>query len=523
MKRTPRTKELIQRLYQSHGSRAHVALLSEIGDSNEPAAIVDILPFIHKKGEVAVAAADALHKLLQGTSPNDLAWLDAAVRRNSMYGNSDAYDWYNAPAKKIEELERFGNASFSLIALASFHFSGYAREAAVRKLSQITTGAEVPFLIVRLNEWVRSIRDDAYEAIRARIKPEYCRAFIKNLTLISRLEYAERSDHKEIVNSIYRLLQSDECRTALLESLNSEDRFSRRASYTLALDQPKSDVVTTALNDDDTLIRRWAAEKVSTAFEGETLEHFVQRMKRDRYMPVRREALRIAIKVNPDHAIEELQNALLDTHHAIREESRYVLQKLHPLDVAAFYRAHLQPGPTLYSAISGLGESGWTGDDDLLVAYATYPSSKIRSATIRALTKLNRGAHVPIFMHALKDEVPNVSGQAVRALIKKGSLLSPDAAWEIFKSASQPHVKRNALSIIEKLGKWDSIPLLIRALSDVDADARSAIARWLGRFNRSFSSPTRGQLRLLNDALKECDHLLDEETKDELVFSMKGF
>ncbi len=97
---SPRTKELIQRLYGSHSSRDYVALLSEIGDSNEPAAIVDILPFIHQKGEVAFAAADALHKLLLGTTRNELAWLDAAVRRGSMYGKSDAYDWYKTPAKE---------------------------------------------------------------------------------------------------------------------------------------------------------------------------------------------------------------------------------------------------------------------------------------------------------------------------------------------------------------------------------------------------------------------------------------
>ncbi len=130
-------------------------------------------------------------------------------------------------------------------------------------------------------------------------------------------------------------------------------------------------------------------------------------------------------------------------------------------------------------------------------------------------------------MEALKDEVPHVSGQALKALTDNVSSVNGEMTWKLFSSATHYHVRRNALSLIEKLGKWDSIHFLIRALCDSDDDltgfTRLGIQRWLARFNRSFLSPTFEQIAKLDHALEECGGRLDEVTRRQLQFSMKGF
>jgi hypothetical protein len=108
--------------------------------------------------------------------------------------------------------------------MASFHQSGYVREAAINKLDQITSGTELSFLILRLNDWVSNVRDAAYGAIGSRLKPEYALHFFSNLTLVSRLQDAGRADHQALIQAINELFQGDECRSALLESLTSDDR-----------------------------------------------------------------------------------------------------------------------------------------------------------------------------------------------------------------------------------------------------------------------------------------------------------
>lgn len=500
-------------------------------DSNRVRTIVDIIPLVlATNAGVATEAATEVHKLVLGARANELVWLDQALRQRSYYSGDYLYEWQKLSPDELGKLGQFKDALVSLLGIASFHSSGYVREAAVKRLALITSGAELPFLLLRVNDWVVNVREAAYDAIRARFKPDYARSFIQNLALVSRLGQAGRSDPRPLVQEIYQLLQSRECRTALLESLFSDDRFIKRASFKLALNSSEADlpeVVRKALDQKDTVVRVWAAQRVSSAFTGATLDHFLKLMKHDKFTPVRREALRILVRQNSPALLVELHAALLDTHASMREEARYHLRKL-DTDVAAFYRHYFLAGEgvDLYSVISGLGETGETSDDQFIVPYTTHPAGKIRGAAIQALAKLNRNAHVGLFIEALKDQVPHVSRQALNAL-DKASAIDSERIWELFRSAAHTYVKRNALSLIERLGKWDSVYYLLRAVRDFDetiADmSRFAIQRWLARFNRSFSSPNAEQLARLRIALEENGNLLDDQTVEQLRFSMAGF
>src|SRR5262249_19556147 len=160
--------------------------------------------------------------------------------------------------------------------------------------------------------------------------------------------------------------------------------------------------------------------------------------------------------------------------------------------------------------------TGVATDDQFILPYTSHRASKIRWAAVRALAKLNREAHIDLFLEALNDQVPYVSRQALHALADKASAVNGERVWELFRSSAQLHVRRNVLSLIEKLGKWDSVYYLLRAVRDSDeaiADmSRFAIQRWLARFNRNFSSPTHEQLTRLVNALDEGRKMLDDRT-----------
>ncbi|HEU4770005.1 MAG TPA: HEAT repeat domain-containing protein [Pyrinomonadaceae bacterium] len=500
--------------------------MTEIGESREPAAIIDLLSFtLASEFDVAATAALAIQKLLPANPVAELIRMESALSHGLTYSGQSYYDWYKLSPDQLGSFERFGDAAVSLFGVASIHHSGYVREAALRKLSPIRSGAELPFLILRLNDWVSNVRNVAYHAIQARLTPEYCRHFIANLPVISRLERAGRVDHTPIIHAINQLLQSDECRSALLGSLKSEDRHIRRAGFRLVLDvvHPGPEVLKLALADEDTVIRQLAAKTISS--RPEMFGLFLGSMKHDRFMPVRREALRIAVATNSPDVVEQLQSGLLDSHASIREECRWHLQKIQATDFAAFYRQHLE-GRDLYSAISGLGETGRADDSLLIAPHATHHTSKIRRAAIKALAALNPKAHLDLFMTALADEVPNVSRHALKALSRKTSLLSVAQVWDLFSSSSRVHVKRNALSLIQKFGKWESISYLLRALREPDPDlvtqTQRAIQHWLATFNRSFSQPTSEQVSSLKDALEKCGGLIGDETREQLRFAIKG-
>ena len=537
---SPNTRRLINQLYEPASfwerlsqSRKAAATITEIGNSAEPATIIDILPFVlADRKEVAIAAAAAVRKLIESASPTDLLGLDRLSRERSPYVGNYRLDWYRLLPQDLNRLQTFGEASGALLGMASFHHSGYVREEAVKRLNRITTGIEIPFLLIRLDDWVSIVRDAAQKAINSRLNPAYCGSFITNLALIARLEATAKAHSETIIKGIKELLQSAECQSGLTEALSSNDRFIRRASFRLAINSKGrnlSEVLRQALKDNDAVIRLWAAQSVSVAFEGAALDQMLTLMKLDRFMPVRREALRICVRRRPDQTCGELRSALLDRHASIREEARYHLPRFDSLDVALFYRQSLSAADerNLSSAISGLGETGVAEDGDLLIPYASHDAAKIRRATIRALTRLNSLARLDVLIQALMDQFPSVSREALKGLTDKATLIGKGRLLEIFSSSSYGHVKRNALSLLEKIGKWDSIYLLVKSTSESDQSVASrvliAIDRWLWRFNRTFPVPTPDQLTKLSSALNECGDHLDEKTREQLWFCMKGF
>ena len=514
-------------------TRDYESIFAEIAELGDPAAIVDVLPFaLASNSTVANAAAAAVHRLLLVTPLMDLVWIDSDLRKYSYYPFVTSLEWYNLSPSQLGLLERFAEASTSLLALATSHRNGYVREKALRKLSLVTTGVEVPFLILRLNDWVPNVRELANTAIRSRLRPEYSTKLIANLELLSHLEHARRADHSEITDAINQLLQSDECRTELLASLNSKDRFVRRACFKLVLASTTSDlqqqVVTQALNTNDTNVRRLAAETVRTAFTGATLERFLERIKRDPFMPVRREALRTAVELKLPQVTEALREALLDPTQSIREESRHHFRKIEAMDFGAFYRQHLTTAKPqmLFAAISGLGETGRPPDDTLLLPFCTHSASSIRRAAIKALAALKPEAHLETFLSALEDEAGGVSRLGAKVLARRTSSISAARLWDLFVSTPHLHVKRNVLSLMAKFTKWESISYLVRAHCEDDEEivtmSKFAVNRWLFYFNRSFSAPSSEQVARLREALEQCGKFVDEKAVQLLRFSMPG-
>lgn len=533
------TRLLIEQLNVPAGFRGKITagrddagLIARIAESGEPAALVDVAPFVLSENpSVARAAAAAVERLLSAVIPEDLARLDSVFRERSPYAGRYRMEWHRLAPSDLGRLESFSGQRIVLLGLASFHESGYVREEAVRRLAK-STGGELPFLLIRLNDWVAKVREAARLAVGLRLSPRYAGSLVENLPLVARLGQAARADHGQVVEAVESLLKSADCRDALLRGSESNDRSVRRICFRLAAEAEGSDtraVLEHALADRDTVIRLWAARQVSAGLGGEATEDLLEIMKGDHFMPVRREALRALIILWPEKAPAELRRALFDPHASVREEARYHLRRTGEDDFAAVYRRALADaaGGELYSAVSGIGETGAASDDRLVLPYAAHPSPKVRRVAIKALARLNGGNHLPLFLTALRDEAPAVSREARKALTGRAAAVGGERLWEICSTSSPPHVRRNALYLLSKLGKWDGIYYLVRAAGDHDVKiaeaSRLGVVRWLSQFNRSFTVPTAEQISRFESALRERGHLLGESVREQLWFSVKGF
>ena len=536
---SPKTRELLNQLRRRRGfldafrgAPPEVRVLKQIGNSHELDAVDEVLPFVlSDRRDVANAAAEAIHQILEKRTSEELRELEVSLRHQDSYSEYYAYEWFKLSPNTIERLINFADASVSVLGLATFHWNGYVREAAIKKLDLINTGAEIPYLLLRVNDWVAELRIAATQSIRARLKPQFVDSLLGSFALILRLKDTRRADHTQLLREIYGLLQQDENRPALLKYLQSDDRTIRRAIFRLFLtsENPISfEVFEKALTENDSVIRVIAAESVGTKVAGERLEQLLRVMKKDRFMPVRREALRIEVKHDLPTARQSLVSALLDAHPSMREEARYQLRKTSvPMDMASHYRQSLESGLFLFAAISGLGETGGVTDAQSVLPFVSHQHSKIRHAAIKALAQLDFSSHVDSLFKALGDESPRVSRQALMSLLKGRAMISGERLWKLFASSEQFYVKRNAVILIAKLSKWDSICYLLRALHTADENVLNStrfwIKHWLTRFNRSFVSPTEEQVGELLQLLDQTGGAVDEDTRQQLSFAFRSF
>jgi HEAT repeat protein len=506
----------------------------DIGRLGQAASIPHLLSLaLDENRRIAEAAAAAIASILLRLSPPELPDLDQTVRRITPYDGPPYRDaWYGLSPRGLERALGAGRLPPGLLGLASMHPDGHVREAAIRRLAQWSDGTEVPYLLLRLNDWVAPVREAARAALLARLHPGYAGHFVGNLSLVLRLSTCGRDDHAPLVDAVLGLLRRPECREALSGGLAVPDRLVRRACFRLAAGMGSAvpqEVLERAMHDLDPLIRLWAAREARARLDRRTFLDWLFRLTRERFMPVRREALLGLLEKAPETAPAALRSALLDPHASIRDLARHLIGKSGDLDVRSFYREAVRSSnpEVLPAAIAGLGETGIRADAAAVEPFLDHPVTSVRRAATRAVGRLDGDAYVDHLIRALEDDRPIVSHAAREALRERLRLLSGGLLWDVCMRGQHAHVRQDALALIAGLGKWPSIPLLVRACGDADplvADrARIYVAAWLGRINRSFTPPSSEDLRALAAALESARSALPPETWKSLYLSMKGW
>ena len=454
---------------------------------------------------------DRVIRYMAEAAPPELAILDKRVREGSQYRPPEP-QWPKISPDELKRIVRTAEGPTELVGLVSFHPSGYIRELAVRRLTQITGGRELPFLLLRLNDWVAPVYQTALMAVQERVTPRYAEAFVRNIMLAFNLAGQKRHEHEPVLSAITALLKRPECDAALRQGMAAPQKQVRRLCFRVlweADDVRLSEGVMRMLADSDPVIRHSAAHCVRVKLPDDTLRALLPLMKQDASLPVRREALYACLERLPELAPAELRAALLDANAAMRGIARFHLQNSGRFDIPALYRQTLttsvQPSE-LSTAISGLGETGTPLDVGLILPYLPHPAAKVRRAAVRAVSRLDGDNRIEVILSLLADERPSVTREACMALRPRLGLLADGLLWRLFGTQAQPHARRGILTLLASLPKWEGIPFLIEAAVDDDAliqeQATEQLRGWSSGYNRSFIRPTSAQLARLEEALR---------------------
>jgi hypothetical protein len=367
-----------------------------------------VLPF----AELAFFADQGLIRDLEAAlaqaTPADVAWLD----RHRRSSDADHYSHTSWIALRPHQLDPGEPA---LVALASMHSNGFVRQRATGLLATRADGGEVPYLLIRVNDWVPSIRARAEEALRARITPAYAASFVACLGLMESLRFVRRAPPGALIVSIEASLAAAPARAALLTGLRSNDRAVRRSCARIGAATGDTALLLEAVIDADPVVATFAAKAIVATWTGDALREVLPRLLGG---PPRLRGLAIEAVCTQltDEAGPHLRRALLDPAGGVREIARFRWGKsgLAPIDFASFYRDTIARGEpaTFAAALRGLAETGTPSDAPLFEPYLGNPRSAVRAAAVMGLGRCGFTRYGDALLAAMKDPSPRVANVA---------------------------------------------------------------------------------------------------------------
>jgi len=490
-------------------------LLSQLVNLKEVAAIPSIARFVLiGTPTVQVAARQAIADLLSTLSPYELLSASEHLSRWS-YHWYELDEWYKLGPADVSRVA--GNpqesAYSSLLGLLSLHWNGYVRQQAVNLLLQQRDGSELPFLILRQNDWVEPIAKEALIAVTHRIDDSYLSYFIRSLRLVIHFESVGRRDHRNFVHKVLNLLLEDRHDHQLQQVIYAGDPVIIRHLVRYGLSVPGSHrgrLIRLAIQSDDPVVRLNCCRFLGDAYSALDLERQLEIMMKDRFMPVRREAYLVGVKQFSGKEEELWKRALLDESRSLREFARFSLRQLGYAEnqIAEIYRAEVLKGSMNLSALQGLAETGDQTDADFFQCLLQHEFPSRRVVGIQGLSRVNGESTIPVIFPLLSDSSPSVVREAGKSLSRVSYLVPGDELMEIALSAQGSFARSHAVYTIATLGKWKSLPWLLSIASRPDSDAATVaeeeILNWLTppKCNKVFTSPSSSERAALNLALE---------------------
>lgn len=328
--------------------------------------------------EIAIAAAEARVGFLRGV------WSDAVSLNHPL---DDA------------RLDAFGShARLAIAAVLSLHRSGYVRELGLRALVRAGDPRVIPFLLLRADDIVTSIRVAAESALLPRLRPENAATFARSLGLTALLAARVRGGKGTLVQAIHAFLSAPEQRAVLSDAAADRDPVVRREVLALRLrDAGAESVLRAALLDRDTTIRWLAARSIAARTTSPDAKRALLPVLASARSPsMRGLALRAWHPVATDDA--PFERALLDPNAGVRHIARTLLRARRPdrpfgetRDRALTVLA--DPAATalaLVGALGALADVGLRSDADAVRALLRDERPRVRAEATRTLEWLSR-------------------------------------------------------------------------------------------------------------------------------------
>lgn len=425
-------------------------------------------------------------------------------------------DWHVMKANQVEAVagDPTDDAYPWVLGLLSRHSSGYVRHKAVKLLSNLSDGRELPFLLVRQNDWVDAVAQKAKLAVKERIHDQYAVHLSTYLPVIAHLSVCSRQDHSHLIKEVFTLLVADRYAQLLSDVFATTPRHLQRFLMQQCLSlkgKHQERFLAASMKSLDPVICSWGCRQACHVYSGEKLYQFLVDLTSHCFVVVRKEAMQEVARHFPTRGQSLWRQSILDANRSIRELARYwaMQQGMTDQDIREVYRSHLGSPIHALSALSGLSEMVREQDVSIFYDYLNHPKSRFRQVAVCGLCNTMNDRVIEAILPLLWDPSPAAVREVATALLPMAPLVDPHFLRGIAIGGPHKQGRFQAIKLLAAQGKWRCIPFLLRVAAEGDAvvssQAEEAITTWLdtAKFNTSFLPPQTQERQDILSALIE--------------------
>jgi HEAT repeat protein len=397
-----------------------------------------------------------------------------------------------------------------LLAISSLNGSGYIREKAVKKLSQVDSPRAIQFLIYRLADWVLPVRQTALEGIDNYKTTNYIDSLIENLPIFKWLQKVERTDLSGIYQDIVEFIAS----TNRAYVIDSFKKYPDKLRILLAKH------ISSSLSDNPQELKLFLTDK-HFLIRNLSIQHFdklgraeIEQLLIDKSANVRLQTLYCLKDQNNFETI--VKNFSADNSATIRHFARFTLKQSN-IDFARFYNDNLQTNCKVIGSLSGLAETEGKPYLETVKSYLGDKKVRVKKTAFLALCKLDEESAYEFAFSNIDSQYLGLRNVIIEFLshLPRQEVLTK--ARFIYEKGNYD-LKKSILKLFNKVGGWAAIPDLMIGTIDENENIRQMafdyLQIWRARTVRLFSTPKQGEI----DRAIQIFNFVNETHEDKQYF-----
>ncbi len=487
----------------------HLAALDKIAELGNPYDAKFIIHLIFSNNEqIATKTATVVRKLLTKNQVKT-PWLNLYSSFSYFYTSNGAIT-----KNDLKRISKFpAEDSVHLFGIASLNHNGYVREAALEYLSNLDRPEIIPYILLRLNDWVPQVRSAAKITLDKIIPQVSVTDLVKYHDLIEWLEKTERVKLKDVQQKIFDQLHLSKNRTALFEAMRAASYKERLFCWKALAEEIRNDptLIDKAIVDPSAEIRQWAARNLPRDI---SLKSRLMKLLIDKVVRVRYAALKAVPSQDFLDYKEFFEKSIFDDSKPMREYARFVLRSYGNDSHADRYRKRLSElqSKTNAGVLAGLAETGTQADIEVIRSFIDHKNPKIRAYALSALNRLRATSIDDLYILALQDDNVKVRN-ACAAILQSGHGHLRSELEDLLENGNIKS-QRAALKVLTHYGVLESLQDILFAITQENKVLQNSAWQYLVSWHHQYS--VKLWFNYAEDTYKHTVRLLDKLQQENI-------